>query len=199
MFKLPGRSSALLAALGFAVACGPSSRASTGQKGDPTVAARIGDRAITLEEVDRKAIASNMAAYQELYSARRGALEDLIAEALLDREAASRSLSRDELVRLEITAKVTPVSQADVESFYNENRSRLGERTLDQMAGQVRQFLEMQNERMVRESLLERLKEKVAIEVALDPPRVPITVARNEPAKGPSDAKITIVEYSDFQ
>jgi hypothetical protein len=35
--------------------------------------------------------------------------------------------------------------------------------------------------------------------VSLDPPRVPIQVARGERLKGDFDAKITIVEYSDFQ
>jgi hypothetical protein len=37
------------------------------------------------------------------------------------------------------------------------------------------------------------------VDVSLDPPRVPITVAEGERVKGSETASVTIVEYSDFQ
>jgi protein-disulfide isomerase len=33
----------------------------------------------------------------------------------------------------------------------------------------------------------------------LEPPRVEVTLAANDPSRGPAAAPVTIVEYSDYQ
>ena len=44
-----------------------------------------------------------------------------------------------------------------------------------------------------------RMKSKNNVTTTLDPPRVPVTVAANDPVKGPAGAPVQIVEFSDFQ
>jgi hypothetical protein len=192
---------ALAGVLSLSVACekAPASQASTGSRDPGIVAARVGDREITLKEVDEKAVQTNMKAFQELYNARRQALEELVAEALLDDEARSRGTTREELVAQEIESKIAPVTSEEVELFFNQNRARLGQQTLEQIGPQIREFLEARNGAMARESYLEGLRAKANVAISLDPPRVPIVVARGERLKGPMDAPVTIVEYSDFQ
>jgi acetyl-CoA synthetase len=40
---------------------------------------------------------------------------------------------------------------------------------------------------------------KAKVQITLDAPRVEVKVAANDPAKGPADAKVTVVEFSEFQ
>ena len=142
---------------------------------------------------------TSMKTYQDLYNVRRDALEALIAEALLQQEAENRGVSVDDLVSAEIEAKLEPVTDAEVETFYNTNRARLRGQTLEQIGGQIREFLEAQNEAAVREGYIDQLKSSAGVAIALEPPRVPLQVADAERVKGPADAKVTIIEYSDFQ
>jgi hypothetical protein len=191
-----------LAILLSGVSCGSTpaaSQASSASSSETGVVARVGDRTITLAEVDDRALQSNMKAFQELYDARREAVEQLVAEALLEQEARSRGVSKDELVAEEIDAKVPEVTQQDVEAFYNQNRSRLGGQTLEQIGPQIHAFLVAQNESIARQTFLAGLRTKTTVDISLEPPRVPIRVAENERVKGPKDALVTIVEYTDFQ
>jgi SurA N-terminal domain len=175
-------------------------RASSGAASDPSVVARVGDREITLGEVDQRALKANMTVFQQLYDARRQAIEELLAEALLDQEAGRLGISRDELETREIRAKIPEVTPKDVEDFFNQNRGRIPpEQTLEQLSGQIRDFLAARNEATAREGYLTGLREKAEVDVSLEPPRVPITVADGEPMKGGQEASVTIVEYSDFQ
>ena len=199
-FRVLVTSSALLLILACQRA--PASQASSsgsGGRSDSPVAARVGDTEITLEQVDEKALQTNMSAYQALYDARKQALEELVAEALLDEEARSQGISREELVDREIDSKIVEVTNEEVEQFYNQNRPRLGDQTLDQIGGQIREYLQSRNDAAARQAYLSALRAGASVNVSLDPPRVPIRVAREERLKGDSDAKITIVEYSDFQ
>lgn len=163
------------------------------------VAGRVGDQVITLEEVDAKAMANSVQAFQALYEARRQALDQIVSERLLAQEAAQRGISEDELVDQEVNQKIKEVSDADVETFYNENRARMQGQTLEQIGPRIRQYLASQNVAKARQAFFDGLKQKTAVTVALDPPRVPVTVAANDPSQGPPDAKVTIVEFSDYQ
>lgn len=194
---------ALAGALLLGAACGQAPASQTPPKStassEDTVVASIGDRRIKLAEVDEKALQSNMSVYQELYNARRQALDEILSEALLEREASSRGVSLDELLEKEVTSKVEPVTEADVQAFFDQNQARLGGRTLDQIGPQIRQYLGAQRASAAREDFLSELKAKAGVAINLDPPRVPIQIASNERIKGPADAPVTIIEYSDFQ
>jgi hypothetical protein len=200
-----GRVLSLAGALFLSVSCekAPASetaRATSKDESASSVVARVGGREITLGDVDTRALKTNMAVFQQLYDARRQAVEELLSEALLDQEAAKRGITREELEAQEIRAKIPEITAKDVEDFYNQNRERIpAEQTLELLSGQIRDYLTVQNQLQARESFLSGLRANAEIDVSLDPPRVPITVADGERVKGPAGAPVTIVEYSDFQ
>jgi hypothetical protein len=207
-FRARGRFLSLAGVLFLSVSCdkAPASQSnqatkeSSGGASDSSVVARVGGREITLREVDERALKSNMAVFQQLYDARRQAIEELLSEALLDGEAARRGISREELETQEIKAKIPEVTAKDVEEFFNQNRARIpAGQTLEQLSGQIRQYLSARNELTAREGYLAGLREEAEVDVALEPPRVPIVVAAGERVKGSETAPVTIVEYSDFQ
>lgn len=173
-------------------------RATTGAAASDVVATVAGET-ITLAEVDAAAKAQDMQPYQAIYDARAQALDGLIAERLLVVEATSRGISKDELIDTEIRSKIAAVTDADAESFYNENQSRMGGQPFEAMQGQIAAFLAAQRSAEAQGTFLTSLKEKSGVQVTLDPPRVEVLVAANDPAKGPYDAPVVIVEFSDFQ
>ena len=196
----------LAGALLLSVACGTASQSQTysdvgeASRGSvESVVARVGDREITMSELDQKVLATNVKIFQDLYDARRAALGELVADVLLAREAEKRSITVDELVEQEIASDVTPVTEEDIEAFYEQNRVRLRSQTLAQVSSQIREFMESRNEGIVRQSYIDTLRDEASVHVALSPPRVPVTVASHERVRGPADAEVTIVEYSDFQ
>ena len=196
----------LAGALLLSVACGTASQSQTHTEvveasggSVESVVAQIGDREITMFELDQKILATNVKIFQDLYDARRAALGELVADALLAREAEKRSITVDELVEQEITSEVTPVTDEDIEAFYEQNKVRLRGQTLAEVGPQIREFIENRNERIVRESYIDTLRDEASERVTLSPPRVPVTVASNERIRGSVDAEVTIVEYSDFQ
>ena len=196
-----GMSATAVGSLFLAAACGgAASQASLRHvQSESGVVARVGEREITLDQVDERARRSNMSAYQALYEARRSAIEEMIDETLLEQEARSRGVSTDELVSREIETKIAEVTEEDVQTFYVQNQARLHGQTLEQIGGQIREFLAARNEASARESYLAVLRGRTSVAVSLEPPRVPLAVESGERVKGPWDAPVTIVEYSDFQ
>jgi hypothetical protein len=163
------------------------------------IAGQVGDRKFTIAEVDAKAEAANVQVYQALYDARRQALNAMIENQMLEMEAAARKISIEELVIQEIDSKIAKVTPEDAETWYNENKARVGNRSLVSIQVQIQQFLTAERSAEVRKAFFDTLKKKTAVKIALEPPRVDIVLAANDPYKGPKDAPVTIVEYSDFQ
>src|SRR5262245_30330245 len=204
MFRGDRRALSLAGALVIFASCdkappseaGQTGSAQSGSASDKSVVARVGDREITLREVDDRALKTNMTVFQQLYDARRQAVEEILAETLLDQEAARAGITREELEAREIRAKIPEVTPKDVEDFFNQNRGRSPpDQTLEQLGPQIREFLVARNEVTARQGYLSGLRAKAQVDVSLDPPRVPITVADGERVKGGEEAPVTIVEY----
>ncbi|MCP3980465.1 MAG: hypothetical protein GY716_14270 [bacterium] len=189
----------IAAVVGGAVIVGCATQESEAGSPDSTVAAEVGGKKITMDEVDAAAKAKNMKPYQALYDARRAALDELVAEKLYEAEAASRGMSKEELIEQEITQKSPAVTDADIEKFFNENKARMGGRSMEQVTGQIREYLVGENRKSATDALVATIKSKNAVRVLLDPPRTEVKVASNDPRKGTKNAAIQIVEFSEFQ
>lgn len=184
------------------VACSTSSAQSARQPAPNEVVATVGSTSITLAQVDEKALEQQtqpgMKLSQALYEARRSALDDLIAQTLFDQEAKARGVERSALIEKEITAKVQAVSEADITTWYQANQSRVQGAPLDQIRQPIRSYLTQQRMQDIREQYLDTLRAKTPVRITLEPPRQKIATA-NSPSKGPADAPVELVEFSDFQ
>lgn len=186
---------ALVAGTTFAKKDKKSQKTSRNQE----IVATVGDKVVTLEEVDRKALTQNLKVFQDLYNARRQALRGIVDDLLLNREASARDVTIEELTDTEITRKIKEVTDADVDAFFNTNQAQMRGQPLEQMGGQIRAFLQNRNRFEARKNFLDRLKNKENIQISLSPPRAQVRIADNDPVKGATDAVVTIVEFSDFQ
>jgi protein-disulfide isomerase len=132
------------------------------------------------------------------YQLKRQALDELIARRLVEKEAAARGISSDELIRTEIEAKVPAVTEAEQRAFYEQNKSRIGNMAEAEAMKQIEAYLRQQKVRERQQAFVGDLKSKTSVRVMLEPPRVAVAVG-DDPVKGPAAAPVTIVEFSDFQ
>jgi predicted DsbA family dithiol-disulfide isomerase len=131
------------------------------------------------------------------YQVRENALNKLIEDRLLDAEAAKLKITRAEVVAREIDQKAKPPTDAEVDAFYETNKARIN-RPKDQVGQQIRQYLAQQTRERARSALMDRLRKEHQAVGSLEPFRFSVEAA-GHPARGPSDAPLTIIEFSDFE
>ena len=201
------RHSFLAAAVVATVACqSPRSAQPSQPKQDPAAAvARIGGKSITAGELDeaaKKDLAQLEQQYHEQrYQIRKNALEQMLRQRARDEKAKSKGLSRDELLNQEIVAKVAEPSDEEVRTLYE--RAKAGGQQLpplEQVKPDIIRFIKNQKSQAAFAEYYEGLKKEMGIEVLLPPYEAPkIAVAAVGPTRGPSNAPVTIVEFSDYE
>jgi protein-disulfide isomerase len=169
-----------------------------------TVVAEVGGRKITLKDVDERwqslDPAERARVTQLLYQHRRNVLDQIMGDMLIEEAAKAANVPVPQYLSEETGKRVQPVTDAEVQQFFEANKERAQGRTLEQLRQPIQEFLAGQRQQQARAQLVDDLKKKGGgARVMLDPPRVNIEVAATDPVKGPANAPITIVEYSDFQ
>ena len=124
-------------------------------------------------------------------------LAQLIEEKLLQREAAKRGITKEELLATEVKSGVKEPTAEEVDSVYNLNEQRI-QRPKEEVAPRIVEFLKTQQETSLRESLIERLEKEHKVNRFLEPLRFPVDLA-GRPSLGPASAPVTLVVFSDFQ
>jgi protein-disulfide isomerase len=184
--------------------CSSSSAQQARAQAANDVVASVGSTSITLTQVDDRAMqqpASNFASMklsQAVYEARRAALDEIVGNILLDQEAKARSMDRMALVEQEISNKVTAISDLDVAAWYQANQARVQGATIDQVRAPIRALLTQERMQTARRQYLDTLKAKTPVKVSLEPPRQKVAAA-DRPTRGPANAPVEIIEFSDFQ
>ena len=168
-------------------------------------AAKVGDRVITIGEVDREwqrsDPASYLAASRDLYDKRRRALDTLVSDELFAREAASRGMTVDALLAEEIPKRRITMPDSAVISLYQSLGDRTRGASLGQMRPALRAWLERFTEREIAKMnyVEELIKVSTRAEVLLEAPRVDVEHAAQDATVGPERALVEIVAFGDFQ
>ncbi|HZT78450.1 MAG TPA: thioredoxin domain-containing protein [Vicinamibacterales bacterium] len=168
---------------------------------DAGIAAIVDGQTITIAEVDEAAGVKLAVLEQQVDALRRHALDDLVGRAAIDHAAARQHTTPAALVQREVAARTMPITDAEVERFYAMHKGALeGEATNDQIRQAIRIGIEQQRrdaaDAAVRDSF--RSHADVTIRLAPSPLRRFRLDTAGEPALGPADAPVTLVEFSDF-
>jgi protein-disulfide isomerase len=134
---------------------------------------------------------------QEEYQAKVQGVESKIAEILIRKDAERMELSFEEYLEQEIGSKLTGPTPEQVDRFYEQQKARIG-RPLEDVRTQIERVLQQQLVRSAHDELVARLREGSDIQVSVEPPRVAVA-AETVRVRGPEDAPISIIEFSDFQ
>ncbi len=173
--------------------------AATAEAGDNPVVATVDGRDIRRAELTQwikddlyKTEVQSKAA-GEAYEVEVSAIDSLIDEQILNAAAKAAGKTPDVYIDEQVAA-LGPVTDAEIQAFFDQNRQRLPpDATLDALKDRIRQHLTSQRPDKVRE----QLRKDAKIAVLLQPPRV--SVAPDGPSRGPADAPIVVIEFSDYQ
>lgn len=163
-----------------------------------TVLATVGGRSITEAEIENQIKGQMLRLNNQIYSLKKQAVDSIINAHLQEQEAEKRGITRQQLRQQEVTDKTEPVSDAEVEEYYTKNKARFGERKLEEVQAQLKQSLQARKQQQRQQAFAAELRKAATIDFKLTPPIVDVPTA-GAPTKGPQDAPITLVEFSDYQ
>jgi protein-disulfide isomerase len=170
--------------------------------GEGELAGRFAGRDVTVGDVDewiKDKLYDNATGNRNpsrLYEVRKRALEQMAAEQALETAAAQAGKDRDTLLREEIE-KRSAVADDEVKAFYEQHKDRYQGRSYEQLEPTLRRQLQQQKRQKAVEEYLGGLRASTGFESVLEAPR--FEIAGDGPSRGPEDAPIELVEFSDYQ
>jgi protein-disulfide isomerase len=180
-----------------ALALGLAAAAPGQEKAAPQAVAIVAGRPIEAKEVDDLVRAQLMDLRAREHQLRSQALDALVTQALLEKEAEARGVTPEALHKAEVEDKAL-VTDADAKSYYGANKARFGATPEADALRQIKAGLAQQRQTERRAAFSRDLRKKYEVKVLLDPYRVPVEVGR-APVRGNPKAPVTVVEFSDFQ
>lgn len=163
--------------------------------------ATIGADKVTLADV-RERVGDRLDQLEANYRRQRdktieATLDSIIHERLVVSEVKKTGKTSDDLLAAEASGSFDP-SDVEVSTWYNDNKARLGGRTLEQLKPQIVDYLRKQRRTEAANKLEQRLRTEQHVTVAFQPYRLQFNDA-GAPTLGKSEAPVTLVEFSDFQ
>jgi protein-disulfide isomerase len=165
------------------------------------IVARYGDKVIRQSEVDAKAQDELRKLEDQLYELRTDTAERLALEVLVEAAAKREGLSADDWLDQRLAAGLVEPTEVELRTVFERARERLGpEVTFDDLRPRLRQVVEQEARAKKARALFAQLKKDAGFELIIRPPDRPRrAVEAVGPSRGPAEAKITIVEFADFE
>ncbi len=122
-----------------------------------TVLAAVNGSPIRVDAINERMKAYVYKLQMKIYAAQKSAVNRRINDLLLIAEANNRKVGPEEIVRTEITEKLKPPTEAEITSFYNENKARItGDLASARTA--IAQYLQQQQQEKLETALSEKLR-----------------------------------------
>ncbi|MCE9668167.1 thioredoxin domain-containing protein [Myxococcus stipitatus] len=188
-----------------ATAQAPASAQAAGEPAPDTVVATYGDgQKITYKELNERIQEPLANLEKQKFQLRKRGLDGMVTERLVDAEAKKRGMTQEQYIKAEIDDKVPAPSEEKIKEVFEGAKGQLPPgSTYESMKPQIVDFLTQQPKQERAQALFAELRKNANVQITLpEPPRPPAErkqVAAVGPSKGPDNAPITIVEFSDFQ
>lgn len=163
------------------------------------VAASVGGEQILEKDLNAGIENDVYEAELKVYEIKFGKLQAMLLEKFMNQDPNKKGLTNDEFLN-KFIAKDVKVTDADIEKFIKE-RQIPKDQINPEIKERIKQFLEVEAKKVSVDKWIAEKTKKTPVEVYIHKPMRPafdVTVG-NAPSKGSADAKVTIVEFSDFQ
>jgi protein-disulfide isomerase len=170
-----------------------------------SVAATVGDRSITIAEVDREWLRTDPGSYvgvaRRIQDMRRRVADKLVADELIAREAAARGMTVEALLDEEIPKRTVPLPDSAVLALYQQLGDDTRGASLDQLRPALRAWLARFTEPdLARMNYVEELmRVSTRADVRLPAPRIEVAATSADPVLGPAAAQVQIVAFGDLR
>jgi protein-disulfide isomerase len=162
------------------------------------VAATVGSTTISKADLEKHVKPRLIEIDNERFEALKEGLDEMVADELFKQEAKAQNISPDQLEAKEITAKAGEPTDAEIQQVYDANKAQLQGQTLDAVKPRIVEFLKEQKAAARKEAYINELKAKYKTVVNLKAPVIEVGTG-GRPEKGPKDAPITMVVFSDYE
>ncbi|HKD41470.1 MAG TPA: thioredoxin domain-containing protein [Myxococcaceae bacterium] len=175
-----------------------ASASSPAELSPETVVATIGSEKVTAAQLDDSIKSQLQGLEKQKFQLRKQGLDKLVMDKLIKAEAAKKGMTQEQYVKSEIEDKVPPPSDQQVQDFFNQNKARLPpDSKLETFKPQIVNYLTQTQRQQRAQTVYDQLRKENKVVVKLSEPRQ--QVEAKGPARGPNNAPITLVEFSDFQ
>ncbi|HQL47504.1 MAG TPA: DsbA family protein [Holophaga sp.] len=165
----------------------------------PPVVGSFSGGTVTEKDVETRGRATLFMLRQEQYELKARIIEDLAFEKLLMQEARRRNMTPETLIRDEVEAGLPePTPEALQKARRELRQSRQLPSDESSALAEVRQVLRQRDLEARFRAFRARLLEAGDFRVDLEPPRAILPERPHSPSRGPKDAPLTLVEFSDF-
>ncbi|MAZ47579.1 MAG: hypothetical protein CME65_03395 [Halobacteriovoraceae bacterium] len=167
--------------------------------GGDGVAAKTGDVTVTEEELLSGIEVELYEAEMKIFEIKFNRLKTLLVEKYMAKDPKAKGLTNDEFFE-KVIAPTVKVSEQEVNDFIKE-RKIPAQQINDQVLAKIKQFLSGQKKADALEEWLAGKAGKDGVTVFFQKPSRPTFDVQvgNAPTVGGENAKVTIVEFSDFQ
>lgn len=178
-----------------------ASAAESGDNSIPEVLATLGDEKITLADL-RERIGDDLDKLDANYKKSRSttvqnALNQMVRERVIDAEAKKQGKTVADLVLAEARGSFEP-TDIEINTWFKDNQARLQGRSVDQVRQQIADLIRKQNQTRAEQALEGRLNKERRVTLMFEPYRLTFDNS-GSPFLGKPGAKVSVVEFSDFQ
>src|SRR5262245_59920588 len=109
------------------------------------VVAEVDGATITRGERDKKAAEPLLAIKQQEYEVLQRALDEMITDRLMEKEAAARKVTKEALLKAEVEDQVPEPDAAKVDALYEQHKARFGGRSREEMGPEIARAVRQQD------------------------------------------------------
>jgi protein-disulfide isomerase len=159
------------------------------------VVAELNGEKITRAELHDKQAGALLQPRYDFYQAEQKALNNLLAQRLLENEARRQKLSVEDLLKRDVDSKVTDLTEEQLRTVYDVISPK---ESYEATRAKILESVRSQRLQKARLAYVEGLREKTNVLVLLAPPRADFAVG-DSPRLGPANAPVQLVEFSDYE
>ena len=165
-----------------------------------TVLAAVNGEPLRAETINERTKAYVFKLERRIYAVRKDVLDRRINDLLIVAEANQRKVGPEDIVRTEISEKITQPTEAQISKLYEENKATIKTDLAGARTSLVT-YLQQQQQEKLETALAEKLRAGAKVQVLLkepDPPLLNVGIAGGA-TRGDPNAAVTIIEFTDFQ
>jgi protein-disulfide isomerase len=159
------------------------------------VVAEVQGQRFSEADLEQKQAAKLLAARYQYYLAQRKAVEELLDNYLLMKEAEKQKVTVDELLQRQIISKLKDPTDDQLRVYYEGLNT---EQPYESVRGQIVDQIKHLRAVKARSAYLKKLREQNKAKVLLKPPKADVSVA-NAPVRGSAESPVLLIEFADYE